>query len=88
MITIWYGKADLFGAGLDTTLTTIKWCLLYLGKLPHYQVDTYFNLSLEKKIYMIFQEIIFQETSDKSQTGLIQMAAIENMPRTEVPHVL
>ena len=29
--------ADLFGAGLDTTLTTLKWALLYLATYPNVQ---------------------------------------------------
>ena len=29
--------ADLFGAGLDTTLTTLKWALLYLATYPKVQ---------------------------------------------------
>ena len=29
--------ADLFGAGLDTTLTTMKWALVYLASYPELQ---------------------------------------------------
>ena len=29
--------ADLFGAGLDTTLTTLKWALLYFASYPELQ---------------------------------------------------
>ena len=29
--------ADLFGAGLDTTLTTLKWALLYFASYPNLQ---------------------------------------------------
>lgn len=33
--------ADLFGAGTDTTLTTLRWLLLFLAAHPEEQVGTF-----------------------------------------------
>ena len=35
---IYHVLADLFGAGTDTAMTTIKWILLYMMKYPDKQV--------------------------------------------------
>jgi ecdysteroid 25-hydroxylase len=39
--------ADLFGAGTDTAMTTIKWVLLYMIRHPDVQVRS-FSISLAR----------------------------------------
>lgn len=38
-------QADIFGAGLDTTLTIIKWCILYLCQYPQVQEELFLSLA-------------------------------------------
>ena len=54
--------ADLFGAGLDTTLTTLKWALLYLATYPEVQ-----DL-IRSEITELDTQIFFLTENDLPQT--------------------
>ena len=54
--------ADLFGAGLDTTLTTLKWALLYLASYSETQE------SIRTEIGKLNEQNIFLTESDLPQT--------------------
>lgn len=40
-----YSVMNLFAAGTDTTGNTIRWCLLFMAKYPHFQDQAYEELS-------------------------------------------
>lgn len=54
--------ADIFGAGTDTTLMTVRWFLLYMAVYPDQQVQSIFiikkkkhsNLKYAKKLKLLF----------------------------------
>ena len=54
--------ADLFGAGLDTTLTTLKWALLYLA--------TYHKVQdlIRSEVADLEKQIFFLTENDMPQT--------------------
>ena len=56
--------ADLFGAGLDTTLTTLKWALLYLASYPETQE------LIQTEIGKLNEQKFFLTESDLPQTNV------------------
>lgn len=52
--------ADLFGAGVDTTLTTLRWLLLYIAM----------NSEIQKKIRIEFQSVLTEEPTMKDFDNL------------------
>ena len=56
--------ADLFGAGLDTTLTTLKWALLYLASYPETQE------LIRTEIGKLNEQKLFLTESDLPQTAV------------------
>ncbi|XP_074552542.1 cytochrome P450 2K1-like [Halichoeres trimaculatus] len=40
-----YTVTNLFGAGTDTTATTLRWCFLFMAKYPHIQVKVHEELN-------------------------------------------
>ena len=56
--------ADLFGAGLDTTLTTLKWALLYLASHPETQEI------IRAEIGKLDEQMFFSTESDLPQTAV------------------
>lgn len=49
---MFYLLADMFGAGLDTTSTTLAWFLLYMALHPEEQVQTFMYLRLSPKRFI------------------------------------
>ena len=65
--------SDLFGAGSETTLTTIEWLILYMIHWPHFQDEMY------EQIIQLIGISRYPEMKDRSALPLVQAVIQETL---------
>ncbi|XP_053595148.1 cytochrome P450 306a1 isoform X1 [Microplitis demolitor] len=77
--------ADIFGAGTDTTLTTIRWFLLYMAILPNQQEKIYQEI---KTIVGNKQEITLEDSCSLIllQASICEIQRLKTVVPVGIPH--